>query len=348
MLINYLKKKKKSSIKLLRPPYTNSGWGVHKINLRSDYMLQKDRFLTKYKRFDVDSNTYASYNRTLNKLYDKFDLYSERNFVDITSDDIEDWLEDMTKDHKKSSLNLYIEHLAEFFGYLQKKDLVQRNPMKAIRRYGEKEVEDDAKDKYIATIEDIRKLLNSTDIKEKGDKNFKFVSKRDKALLAFLVVSGCRQTIARILTYDMMEEIDNGIAFNIDGKYTKSGKDQRIVIGNKALEYLKDHLKTVEECNMKCEYIFSSYRRKQLGAKEVRDIMDKAKRKAKLDIEGKQFSPHCLRNFLATYLVNKEVNPILIREICHWSQDKGDMLSRYATKDIKKFDQQKIEVTNIL
>ena len=311
-------------------------------------MLQKDRFLTKYKRFDVDSNTYASYNRTLNKLYDKFDLYSERNFADITSDDIEDWLEDMTKDHKKSSLNLYIEHLAEFFDYLQKKDLVQRNPMKAIRRYGEKEVEDDAKDKYIATIEDIKKLLNSTDIKEKGDKNFKFVSKRDKALLAFLVVSGCRQTIARILTYDMMEEIDNGIAFNIDGKYTKSGKDQRIVIGNKALEYLKDHLKTVEECNMKCEYIFSSYRRKQLGAKEVRDIMDKAKRKAKLDIEGKQFSPHCLRNFLATYLVNKEVNPILIREICHWSQDKGDMLSRYATKDIKKFDQQKIEVTNIL
>ena len=131
-------------------------------------MLQKDRFLTKYKRFDVDSNTYASYNRTLNKLYDKFDLYSERNFMDITSDDIEDWLEDMTKDHKKSSLNLYIEHLAEFFDYLQKKDLVQRNPMKAIRRYGEKEVEDDAKDKYIATIEDLKNLLNATDIKEKG------------------------------------------------------------------------------------------------------------------------------------------------------------------------------------
>jgi site-specific recombinase XerD len=99
---------------------------------------------------------------------------------------------------------------------------------------------------------------------------------------------------------------------------------------------------------MKCEYIFSSYRRKQLGAKEVRDIMDKAKRKAKLDIEGKQFSPHCLRNFLATYLVNKEVNPILIRTLLHWSQDKNDMLSRYATKDIKKYDKQIIDITDIL
>ena len=311
-------------------------------------MLQKDRFLTKYKRFDADGNTYASYKRTLEKLYDNFGLYDGEDFRSITSDNIEDWLEDMTKDYKKSSLNLYIEHLAEFFNYLHKKDLVERNPMKAIRRFGEREVNDDAKNKYVATIEDVRKLLASTENREKGERNFEFTSKRDKALLSFLIVSGCRQTIARVLTYDMMEEIENGIAFNIDGKYTKSGKDQRIVIGNKALEYLKDHLKTVEECNMKCEYIFSSYRRKQLGAKEVRDIMDKAKRKAKLDIEGKQFSPHCLRNFLATYLVNKEVNPILIRTLLHWSQDKGDMLSRYATKDIKKYDKQIIDITNIL
>jgi integrase len=76
--------------------------------------------------------------------------------------------------------------------------------------------------------------------------------------------------------------------------------------------------------------------------------MDKAKRKAKLDIEGKQFSPHCLRNFLATYLVNKEVNPIIIRCLLHWSQDKNDMLSRYATKDIKKYDKQIIDITDIL
>ena len=311
-------------------------------------MLQKDRFLTKYKRFDVDSNTYASYNRTLNKLYDKFDLYSERNFADITSDNIEDWLEDMTKDYKKSSLNLYIEHLAEFFDYLQKKDLVQRNPMKAIRRYDEKEVNDDAKDKYVATIEDIRRLVASTENREKGERNFEFTSKRDRALLSFLIVSGCRQAIARILTYDMIEEIENGIAFNIDGEYTKSGKDQRIVIGNKALEYLKDHIKNVEEQCIKSEYIFTSVKGKQLGAREVRDIMDKARRKANLDTEDKQFSPHCLRNFLATYLVNKEVNPILIRTLLHWSQDKSDMLSRYATKDIKKYDKQIIDITNIL
>ena len=311
-------------------------------------MLQKDRFLIKYKRFDVDGNTYASYKRTLEKLYDNFGLYYGEDFKSITADDMEDWLESMTKTHKKSSLNLYIEHLAEFFNYLHKKDLVERNPMKAIRRFGEREVNNDAKDKYVATIEDIRRLLASTESREKGERNFEFTSKRDKALLSFLVVSGCRQTIARILTYDMMEEIENGIAFNIDGKYTKSGKDQRIVIGNKALKYLKDHIRNAEEQCIKGEYIFTSVKGKQLGAKEVRDIMDKAKRKANLDVDGKQFSPHCLRNFLATHLVNKDVNPIVIRLVLHWSQDRGDMLSRYATKDIKKYDEQIIDITNIL
>ncbi len=311
-------------------------------------MLQKDRFLVKYKRFDVNGKTYESYNRTLDKLYSNFGLYENENFKNITADDVEDWIESLTKAHRKSSLNLYIEHLAEFFSYLQKKDLVEKNPMKAIRRFSENEVDNDAKDKYVATIEDIRRLLDSTNTREKGERNFEFTSKRDKALLSFLVVSGCRQTIARILTYDMMEEIKNGIAFNVDGKYTKSGKNQRIVIGNKALEYLKVHIENVKQQCIESEYIFTSIKGKQLGATEVRDIMDKAKKKANLDVEGKQFSPHCLRNFLATHLVNEGVNPIIIKTICHWSQEKNDMLSRYATKDIKKYDNQIIEVTNIL
>ena len=80
----------------------------------------------------------------------------------------------------------------------------------------------------------------------------------------------------------------------------------------------------------------------------MKSILDKAVAKVGLNVEGKQFSPHNIRNFVATYLVQKEVNPILIKEICHWSQNKGDMLTRYSTKDLKQFDRQKIEIMNIL
>ena len=80
----------------------------------------------------------------------------------------------------------------------------------------------------------------------------------------------------------------------------------------------------------------------------MKSILDKAVAKVGLNVEGKQFWPHNIRNFVATYLVQKEVNPILIKEICHWSQNKSDMLTRYSTKDLKQFDRQKIEIMNIL
>ena len=70
--------------------------------------------------------------------------------------------------------------------------------------------------------------------------------------------------------------------------------------------------------------------------------------KVGLNVEGKQFSPHNIRNFVATYLVQKEVNEVLIKDLLHWSQNTSSMIARYSTKDIKQFDQQKIEIMNIL
>mgnify|MGYP000562630418 FL=1 len=52
-------------------------------------MLQKDRFLIKAKRFDVNSGTYISYNNSIKKLYDKINLYDEDN-KKLDSDMVED------------------------------------------------------------------------------------------------------------------------------------------------------------------------------------------------------------------------------------------------------------------
>ena len=51
---------------------------------------------------------------------------------------------------------------------------------------------------------------------------------------------------------------------------------------------------------------------------------------------------------MAVYLVQNSVSEVIIRELCHWSQNKSDMLTKYSTKDLKQFDQQKIEIMNIL
>ena len=312
----------------------------------------KDRFLVNYKRFDTESGTYYLYNNSIKKLYNKFNITKdneEEMLKGITVDMLEDWAMELQEQFKASTYNVITEHLKEYFFYLaNKRHTLQFNPMDAISKASLEEVENDAKDKYIPTLEEVRALIESTRIKGVNEKQFEFNSVRDRAILSFLAVTGCRQSIIRKLRISMIEYIDNGIAFNVDGEYTKSGKPQRIVIGNKARKYFIEWLNLRAKKGIKSELVFTSIRGSQLTRSNMNSILDKAVTKVGLDVGNKMLSVHCLRNFLATYLVQKEVNPILIKEVCHWNQNKSDMLSRYSTKDLKQFDQQKIEITNIL
>ena len=312
----------------------------------------KDRFLINYKRFDTESGTYYLYNNSIKKLYTKFNIteHNEEEILKaITVDMLEDWTMELQEQFKASTYNVIIEHLKEYFFYLaNKRHTLQFNPMDAISKASLEEVESDAKDKYIPTLEEVRALIESTRIRGNNEKQFEFNSVRDRAILSFLAVSGCRQSIVRELRMSMIEYIEGGVAFNIDGEYTKSGKPQRIVIGNKAKKYFMEWLNLRAMKGIVSALVFTSVKGCQLSRGNMKSILDKAVAKVGLDVEGKQFSPHNIRNFVATYLVQKEVNEVLIKEICHWSQNKSDMLTRYSTKDIKQFDRQKIEIMNIL
>ena len=312
----------------------------------------KDRFLVNYKRFDTESGTYYLYNNSIKKLYNKFNITEdneEEMLKAITVDMLEDWAMELQEQFKASTYNVITEHLKEYFFYLtNKRHTLQFNPMDAISKASLEEVENDAKDKYIPTLEEVKALIESTRIRGNNEKQFEFNSVRDRAILSFLATTGCRQSIVRELRMSMIEYIEGGVAFNIDGEYTKSGKPQRIVIGNKAKKYFMEWLNLRAMKGIISALVFTSVKGCQLSRGNMKSILDKAVSKVGLNTEGKQFSPHNIRNFLATYLVQKEVNPILIKEICHWSQNKSDMLTRYSTKDLKQFDKQKIEIMNIL
>ena len=312
----------------------------------------KDRFLVNYKRFDTESGTYYLYNNSIKKLYNKFNITEENEeemLKAITVDMLEDWAIELEGQFKASTYNVIIEHLKEYFFYLaNKRHTLQFNPMDAISKASLEEVESDAKDKYIPTLDEVKALIESTRIRGNNEKQFEFNSVRDRAILSFLAVSGCRQSIVRELRMSMIEYIEGGVAFNIDGEYTKSGKPQRIVIGNKAKKYFMEWLNLRAMKGIVSALVFTSVKGCQLSRGNMKSILDKAVAKVGLDVEGKQFSPHNIRNFVATYLVQKEVNPILIKDLLHWSQNKSDMLTRYSTKDLKQFDRQKIEIMNIL
>ncbi len=312
----------------------------------------KDRFLINYKRFDSESGTYYLYNNSIKKLYKKFNITEENEeemLKAITVDMLEDWTMELQQQLKASTYNVTVEHLKEYFFYLaNKRHTLQFNPMDAISKASTEEVEAEAKEKYIPTLEEVKALIESTRIRADGERQFLFNSTRDRAILSFLATTGCRQSIVRELRMSMIEYIDRGVAFNIDGSYTKSGKPQRIVIGNKAKKYFMEWLNLRAMKGIVSALVFTSVKGCQLSRGNINSILDKAVAKVGLDVGNKMLSVHCLRNFLAVYLVQNKVNEVLIKDIMHWSQNKSDMLTRYSTKDLKQFDRQKIEIMNIL
>ncbi len=313
----------------------------------------KDRFLVNYKRFDTESGTYYLYNNSIKKLYNKFNITEdneEEMLKGITVDMLEDWAMELQEQFKASTYNVITEHLKEYFFYLaNKRHTLQFNPMDAISKASLEEVENDAKDKYIPTLDEVKALIESTRIKGVNEKQFEFNSVRDRAILSFLAVTGCRQSIIRELRISMIEYINNGIAFNVDGEYTKSGKPQRIVIGNKARKYFIEWLNLRAKKGIKSELVFTSIRGCQLTRSNMNSILDKAVSKVGLDVGNKMLSVHCLRNSLVVYLIQQNVNEVLIKDIMNWSQNiSGNMLSRYALKDVRQYDKDKLEILNIL
>ena len=313
----------------------------------------KDRFLVNYKRFDTESGTYYLYNNSIKKLYNKFNITEdneEKMLKAITVDMLEDWAIELQEQFKASTYNVITEHLKEYFFYLaNKRHTLQFNPMDAISKASLEEVENDAKDKYVPTLEEVKALIESTRIRGNNEKQFEFNSVRDRAILSFLAVTGCRQSIVRELRISMMEYIDNGIAFNVDGEYTKSGKPQRIVIGNKARKYFIEWLNLRAKKGIKSELVFTSIRGGQLTRSNMNSILDKAVSKVGLDVGNKMLSVHCLRNSLVVYLIQQNVNEVLIKDILNWSQNiSGNMVSRYALKDVRQYDKDKLEILNIL
>ena len=313
----------------------------------------KDRFLVNYKRFDTESGTYYLYNNSIKKLYNKFNITEdneEEMLKAITVDMLEDWAMELQKQFKASTYNVITEHLKEYFFYLaNKRHTLQFNPMDAISKASLEEVENDAKDKYIPTLDEVRALIESTRIRGNNEKQFEFNSVRDRAILSFLATTGCRQSIVRELRMSMIEYIDRGIAFNIDGCYTKSGKPQRIVIGNKTKKYFIEWLNLRAIKNIQSDLVFTSVRGGKLSKSNMNAILDKAVAKVGLDVGNKTLSVHCLRNSLVVYLIQQNVNEVLIKDIMNWSQNiSGNMVSRYALKDVRQYDKDKLEILNIL
>ena len=308
-------------------------------------MNQKERFLLKSKRFEIGSHTWKSYNNSLTKFYDKFDLYDE-DFKKINSDDIEDWIDGM--DYKLSTINVIIEHCKEFCVYLKKKNLIDYNYFDAISKFGYKDIMQDSKKKYIPSKDEVKMLILRSGIREKENVNtFDFYGSRDQCILQLLASQGLRKNIIREMRMSDIKKNDDYVVIEIDSSRTKAKIDHRIVFGGKTMKLFNRYLKARENHGIDSEHVFTSIRGNKLNPSDITDLFNKAVRKANIKVEEGYFSPHLLRHFTASMLVNNNENDILVRQILNWNIDNTDMRQRYSNH-AEMYDEEKVRATSFL
>lgn len=297
----------------------------------------KDRWLEQIKD-RREEKTYIKYKTNINIIYKYF--MEKINVVDeiemlkkIDNDFIEDYIKELRGEYMLATVNSYISTLQVFFDYITiNKKILSSNPVDGVNQFRITEV--NKKKKTIPTKEDIRKMLLACNIREKGARDFEFLSSRDRALISLLAVNGNRIEEILQANISMIEKIDGGYAVQQD--HTKGKVSKRILIVGESAGYFRDYLNNRLEMNnkIKCDdNIFVSARGKKMATSDVNRRLNTITKKANVE----KFSSHSFRNYVTSAHIKNGTNETLINIHLGWD---GGMKERYGTRSnlLKNYD----------
>ena len=314
-----------------------------------------ERFLTGFKNFKVDSNSYITYKTHIKKVYDyyirKNHYTSEVDMLKkIDIDSIEKFFIDlkMSEKYKPSTFNLIRSANYEYFKFLKdNKHLITVNPIDVVGIYSLGDIEESKKEKEILTVGEMKELLKSVNARVKGQRNFEFNSARDTFLYALLFTTGLRIEELLNIRLEWIEKTKFGLMINIPKKIVKNNIDKRVPIVKSIMRYYHDYL--IERDNIKEKikeknFLFISANGRKINTTDINDGLRKNIDKAKID---KHISCHCFRHSLTRILTTKEVDNSIIYKILGWVEN--GIVGKYNGKASDKiYDELKHEVCNIL
>ena len=225
----------------------------------------------------------------------------------------------LDKGYKKSTVNTKIANIKSYFGFLTKHQIISKNPFAGF----EAMEENDKTIKDILTKEEVIKLIESFDIKLAGERNFEYISKRNKAIIAVLASTGVRIENLLNVTMDRLIKIDEGYRIEYTKAETKGKVDTTIYIVGRNKELLEDYLK-VRKDKSGLNLLFNSVNGKKISRSDMITIIDK--RVKYLGIQ-KHITSHSFRAYTANALLSNGIDPIIIRKMLGWANDKQDMLT---------------------
>ena len=243
------------------------------------------------------------------------------------------------KGYKKSTVNTKIANIKSYFGFLTKHQIISKNPFTGF----EAMEENDKTIKDILTKEEVIKLIESFDIKLAGERNFEYISKRNKAIIAVLASTGVRIENLLNVTMDRLIKIEEGYKIEYTKAETKGKVDTTIYIVGRNKELLEEYLK-VRKDKAGLNLLFNSVNGKKISRSDMITIINK--RVEYLGIQ-KHIVSHSFRAFCANMLLSNGIESILIKKMLGWREKSNDMLSSIYYRSEAQ-EKQFIEYSQIL
>lgn len=309
----------------------------------------RDSFLMKFRKKEGTQNNYRCQIDMFYKFISegKFFKTDEDLLKSVTFDDAEKYFYSIDdKGYKKATINLKIEVIKELFDYAVKREVVKTNPTKTIDKYGLSEIQEDKKEKYIPTLDEIKKIIKSTYLSEAGRRSEEFNNTRDRFLASLLTVTGLRIEEALGIKMEDIDSVDGGYMINIDGARVKNGMNKRVPIPESIIKYFEEYKiqRMIMNDKFNSDLLFFSYRGKKLSVVSANNSWEKFCNRA--GVNGK-ITSHCFRHFLSNYLQSKGYDIGMIYKILGWREN--NIITVYSKKaHDKAYDKMKLEICNIV
>ncbi len=278
----------------------------------------------------LSNNTIDGYKRDLRDFF----RYTKKEYKNIDQKDISNYIIYLSKNLSPKSVNRHVVSIKNYFKYLDRNHLINKNPCSNITGIKMKKTVP-----HVLSIDDIDKLL---DIKVNDAK-----TSRNKTMLELMYSSGLR--VSELLNLKL-NDID--ISSNIVKCFGKGSKERIIPISdlatNALIEYINVYRKTLLK-NKESDILFLNMHGNKLTRQGFFKILKELGEEKGI---RKEFSPHTIRHSFATHMLDngadlRSIQTMLGHENIKTTQIYTHISNNYVKENYEKsHPRNKIERNN--
>ena len=260
-----------------------------------------------------------------------FTVYlADKNLSDVDKESLRGFIGYLKAQGKtQKTIENYFSVLSSFYEYLTYEEIVDKNPVLAVRkrylrRYKDN---DDGQARKLISVEDMARLINST------------MDVRDKALITLLAKTGIRRH--ELVELDL-SDVDL-VEMRIRLKPTAKRTNRTVFFDDEAAFALRRWLKIREGMNKKSiSALFINADGERLNRSGVYNLVVEAARRVGLhnptsDRLEDHFGPHCCRHWFCTHLFRNGMRREYIKELRGDSRKEAfDLYNHIDLKELKE------------